>query len=410
MLSADVSYPDDVASLAEALQVDHVIVQEARGSGDAAGAMERISRLVDRLPFAAYVAVVDAPPDVDAGVESSRFLATALSRRIGKPGLYVVSASGNPIGIRIVGTGWEQTLFSLQTYTDATAVERGSGSAVLTPTVDVETVLQTALAAPPQSGGTDYETVSLPDDVVDELVERERDLQPYDRPGFDDEERAEPWSTGKRWMVGTAVGAGALAVLVQSVWGWPGWRRRRVVASKPAKTRAAAAPPDLETVRAEADAELTALAEALPTMPPGTSFEQAALAREAAEPLLRSGDVLDVVGAWVLARAGRREVAVAAGRARKPYGVCFFDPRHAQATQTAEWRYGDAEVEVPVCSTCRRAVAAGRSPEALVVPHRGGLRPYYEGDTVWAHTGFGSLAGDLGDLARQVAADRGRSR
>ncbi len=35
---------------------------------------------------------------------------------------------------------------------------------------------------------------------------------------------------------------------------------------------------------------------------------------------------------------------------------------------------------------------------------------YYEGDSVWARTGFGSLTEDLGDLVRQVNAERGRSR
>ena len=168
--------------------------------------------------------------------------------------------------------------------------------------------------------------------------------------------------------------------------------------------------PDIETVRAEADTELTALAEALASPGSGIHFEQAMLAREVAEPLLSSRDVLDVVGALVLARTGRRELARAAGTGRKPYRVCFFDPRHEPGTHIVQWRYGDAEVEVPVCGRCRRAVDRGRAPEALVVPHRGEMQPYYEGDSVWARTGFGSLTEDLGDLTRLISADRGGSR
>ncbi|MBB3041571.1 hypothetical protein [Nocardioides soli] len=416
LLSGDVPYPDTIDALEQALRQDHVIVQETRASGDTSGAMARIGELVSRLPFAAYVAVIDAPPDVDAGIDSSRFLATALSRRIGEPGLYVVSASGSPTGVRVIGTGWDETLFSLQANTDSDAVEAASGSYLLTPTVDVEAVLQTALAAPPQSEGLDYEDVSLPDTVVDDLAERERDLQPYERPSRSDlDEPPEPWSTGKRWMVGVAVGAGLLAVLLQSLVGWPGWRRQRGdrTSDRPS-TRARAAgspaPPDIETLRAEAGTQLTALAETLPTAPAGDRHDRAALAREVAEPLLGSDDVLDVMGALVLARAGRRELAIARRRATAPYDVCFFDPRHATATQVAEWRFGDSAVEVPVCRACRKAVSSGREPETLKVRRHGRLQPYYEGDSVWAQTGFGSLAADLGDLASRVAAARGRSR
>lgn len=412
MISVDLPYPETVDELVRALQREPVLVHETLGGGDTAGALDRISRLVSELPFATYVAVIDAPPDVDAGIDSSRFLATALSRRIGEPGLYVVSASGSPTGVRMVGTGWDETLFSLQSNTDSKAVEAASGSVVLAPTVDVEAVLQTALSAPPQSEGSDYEDVSLPDTVVDDLAERERDLQPYERPSLSDlDDPPEPWSTGKRWMVGVAVGAGILAVLLQSLVGWPGWRRKR--GERPVTRTVAAgtpAPPDIEALRAEAGTQLTALTETLPTAPAGDRHDRAALAREVAEPLLDSGDVLDVMGALVLARAGRRELAIARRRATAPYDVCFFDPRHATATQVAEWRFGDSAVEVPVCRACRKAVSSGREPETLKVRRHGRLQPYYEGDSVWAQTGFGSLTADLADLASRVAAARGRSR
>jgi hypothetical protein len=407
----DVPHPDTVEALAEALKVDHVIVQETRGSGDAAGAEERIEDLIARLPFAAYVAVIDTPTDVDAGSEASGYLATALSRRIGEPGLYVVSADGDIAEARMVGTGWDETLFSLQSYTDRGAVTDASGTDLLVPTVDAETFVQTALAVPPTEDDLDYDSVALSDDVVDDLADRERALEPHERPDYDFD-AAEPWTVGKRWMVGTTVGAGVLVVLLQSLWGWPGWRRRPGAKKVPGESRAAIAPPvapDLDVEREAAAGQLTTLAEQLPDAPTGDHADRALLAREVAEPLLDSRDVLDVVGAQVLARAGLRELARASGRARVPYRVCFFDPRHTTATQRVEWRYGDAEVEVPVCRTCRRAVDRGLEPPTLVVGRRGRLRPYYEGDSVWARTGYGSLVDDLGELARQVSADRGRS-
>lgn len=407
----DVPYPDTVDALEQALREQHVIVHETLGGGDTDGAFDRISELVAELPFAAYVAVVETPDDVDAGIDSGRFLATALSRRIGEPGLYIVDTPDAVMGVRMVGTGWDETTFSLQKSTDAEAVERRSGYQVLSPTVDVEVVLQTASASPPQGADSDYDEVSLADAVVEDLAERERALQPYERPDLDDDDPPEPWSEGKRWMVGTAVGAGLLAALLQSLWGWPGWRRRPGAATKPGGTQPAraSAVPEIEQLREDAAAQLTALAESLPAAPAGERLDRATLAREAAEPLLYSDDLLDVVGALVLARAGRREVSIAVGRARSPYRVCFFDPRHSTAGQQVRWRFGDADVEVPVCRPCRRDVEAGRTPETLQEPRRGRSRPYYEGDSVWAETGFGTLTSDLADLAARVTADR-RSR
>ncbi|MGB0102211.1 MAG: hypothetical protein WBP61_18170 [Nocardioides sp.] len=412
MISVDVPYPDTVQELAEALAEDRVIVQETRGSGDAAGAMERISRLVEQLPFEAYVAVIDAPPDVDAGYGASEYLATALSRRIGQPGLYVVSADGTHARARLVGTDWDETIFTLQESTNREAVDLRSGQSTLVPAVDAELAVRTALAGPTEDldgdDRPDYDEPTLSDAVVDELADRRVDLQPYERPGRSDDP-PEPWSPGKRWMVGVSVGAGLLLVLWQSIWGWPGWRRPRTDDPSALPTEPFGVP-DIEQVRAQAEDELTALAEALPSGPQGDRLDRAVLAREVAEPLLRSDDVLDVVGALVLARGGRRELSMAPGRARRPSPVCFFDPRHVAATRTAEWRFGDSEVEVPVCPACQRAVARGHEPDSLLVRRGGRLRPYYEGDTVWARTAFGGLSTDLGHLASEVSAARRGSR
>lgn len=410
MLWTDVPYPDTVEQLERALREQPVIVHETMGGGDTAEALERIGRLVSELPFRAYVAVVETPDDVDAGIEAGRYLATALSRRIGEPGLYVVDGPDSVLGVRMVGTGWDETIFSLQTSTNQEAVGRSAGTTVLSPTVDVETVLETALASPPQPSGSEYDEVTLADEVIEDLAERDRSLQPYERPGLDDEDAPpEPWSTGKRWMVGTSVAIVTLLVLLQTLRGWPGWRRRRPEGSGTRSAPGRPATSDVDALRADATAQLTALAETLPVAPQGDLHERAALAREVAEHLLDSDDLLDVAGALVLARGGRRELAIALGRARTPYRVCFFDPpRHPTASQTVEWRFGDSVVQVPVCRTCRRDIKADRVPETLTVRRVGGSRPYYETDTVWARTGFGSLSTDLAELARQVAAERQR--
>ncbi len=407
MIAADVAYPDTVEALAEALHEERVIVHETLGSGDTAGALERITRIVEQVPFRAYVAVVEAPPEVDAGIESGPYLATALSRRIGEPGLYVVATEESVTGIRVVGTDWDETHFDRQSYTDLRAVTDRAGVPLLAPTVEVETILRTALAEPAGPDERLWNDPTLDKAVVDELVAREKALTPYESPAWS-EEYARPaspvdWHPGKRWMVGSLVAGLLLAVLLQSMRGWPGWRRLL------APARQVPAPvvlhPDLEEVRAEADAGLTDLAEALVAAPAGPGQVQAALARETAEALLRSEDVRDVVGALVLVRAGQHAL-VSAEPSADPYRPCFVNPLHGAAEQLAQWRFGDAEIEVPVCAACRRAFAGELPPTALMVGHGGRLRPYYEEDSVWARTGYGSLTTDLADLTRQVAVER----
>jgi len=403
MISADVAYPDTVEALAEALREDRVIVHETLGGGDTAGGLERIGRLVEQVPFRTYVAVVEAPPEVDAGIDSGRYLATALSRRIGEPGLYVVATENAVTGFRVVGTDWDETHFSLQADIDLRVVTDGAGVTLLAPTVEVETILRTALAEPAGPDERPWSDPTLDEATIEDLVAREQALTGYESPAWS-EEYARPappvdWHPTKRWMVGSLVAGLLLAVLLQSMRGWPGWRRR------PSPVREVPAPvvlpPDLAEVRAEADTGLTDLAEALASAPAGPRQLEAALARETAESLLRSEDVRDVVGALVLVRAGRHALLSA-----NPYRPCFVNPVHGAAEQVAQWQFGDAEIEVPVCAACHRAFADEQPPTALVVRDGDRLRPYYEEDSVWARTGYGSLTTDLADLTRQVAGER----
>lgn len=78
--------------------------------------------------------------------------------------------------------------------------------------------------------------------------------------------------------------------------------------------------PVRDDVAALAREELTALTDALAAAPPVPSApgRSALAARVAAESLVDAPDVADVVGALVLARTGRRDLARTAGRLRKP--------------------------------------------------------------------------------------------
>lgn len=404
-------YPDTVAELAEQLQRDPVVVQQPWGSGDAAGTDARITALLGEVPFDVRVALVGTPADAEGGVDASRYLVSALARRIDEPGLYVVSAEGGPVATRVVGTAWDETLFDLQRYRDLEAVRALVEDGLLDPGVQAETVVRTALEAPPVSDGPAATSTGLAADTVQALAERQRALAPFELPDYDDDP-AEPWSTGARWTVGTTVGAGLLVLLLQTRVGWPGWRRRTTSRTASATPRPSALlrPPDPTAARQEAERVLTALSERLPATTRTPQHEPAMRARDAAELLLSSDDPLDLVGALVLARAGQRALRRRSGHV---LDGCFFDPRHAGPHQHLDERYGDADLVLPACRHCARDVAAGAQPAALVEPVRGPLsrtRPYYEGRTIWARTGYGTLSSDLDAFARDVLADLERRR
>ena len=93
MISLDVPYPDTVDALAQALGERQVIVQETQGSGDTAGALDRISRLVEQLPFTAYVAVVEPPDEVADLAHALNGLAAALATSEGRQREFLLSVS-----------------------------------------------------------------------------------------------------------------------------------------------------------------------------------------------------------------------------------------------------------------------------------------------------------------------------
>jgi hypothetical protein len=222
------------------------------------------------------------------------------------------------------------------------------------------------------------------------------------------------------------VGFGAtglvIALVVAVVLATVGWvaLRRRVGPSGSSTGRGptfALPPSAMERIREahdrklekEADDELLALGEAVDATEIGKRHDrdawQAALdhydaARRALDLSDRSDDVLDLIGALVLARRGRAAFATAVkGRRWVPPESCYLNPLHGNASGRARLRSTDADdvsQEVPVCTACQAALKAGDPPDILDVVHHGKPRHYFETDVEpWASTGFGSLDRDL---------------
>jgi hypothetical protein len=199
--------------------------------------------------------------------------------------------------------------------------------------------------------------------------------------------------------------------------GWAWLRRRRATTPQTATTFTLPASAidrirDAHDRRLEGEArdELLALGEALDETEIAPRHDrdawQAALDQyDAARRVLGTDDkdkdpeVLDVVGALVLTRRGRKALAAAvAGKPWRPETGCYLNPLHGPAVAQRRLRSaaGESEQEVPVCAKCRADLTAGRTPDVLDVEHRGKPRHYFEtGVEPWAGTGYGALEPDL---------------
>lgn len=411
--------PTDIDALAEALREDGVVIDRIMGSGEAQEAEDRISALVREVPFPVYVALVDTPEGLpDDGSAARDALAGLLNRRLGD-GLYVIQL---PLGGQQVwsyGLGADPSRLSLADYANRDVLEASiaelagpSGTEDYVyppPTVVAEVSALTAegiVEVGRQEPSGDY-PATLDEADADRLAERavELDASASWRPRGDDYVPVRTASAGLSALVGGLVGLCVALLLGQTLAGWP--RRRRAAAPEP-EAVVTPPPPDLHAERRIARAQADALAAALS----GTDWDsvrdrdtagRALTARDAVEQLLDSGDVADLVGAQVVARAGSRDLS----RGRRGKGealrTCFFDPRHPEATSTARWHLGDGAVEVPCCVACGSAVVHDGTPAFLRLATRRGTEPYWERDDVWARTGFGATS-DF--LARDVLADR----
>jgi hypothetical protein len=108
-------------------------------------------------------------------------------------------------------------------------------------------------------------------------------------------------------------------------------------------------------------------------------------------------DVLDVVGALVLAERGRRALdAAVRGQRFQPTPPCYLNPLHGAAQTAAAVTVRGDSVDVPLCRDCRTALRKGRRPDVLDVLHQGRAVHYFEtGHEPWASTGYGALDPDL---------------
>ncbi|NPC95700.1 hypothetical protein [Nocardioides sp. zg-DK7169] len=397
-----------VGGLAAALREDPVIVQEIMGNGQRDAVDDALTELIDGADFPVYVALVQRPGGL-ADDQPEEELASLLHAEIGEDGLYVVAVD------TVVGhLGWQTYGAEVPGKWDIYAVNAAPENGERTSSAAGEAAELVATAL--------NDAEPLPGDQVAEY--RTGDLW-VDRGSTLSEDISAP-TEGTYAVVATGLGVGVAILAWFVLRTIARWRELApatpVAAGVPRGTTPGAGPanraaPAVHDVRRRAEKDLADLDRALlrrsvtvsPALTDPAREQRLDGSRTAARTLLDSSaddeaDLLATLGALVLVRTARRALE----DPETPYRPCFLNPWHGEASARVTAAGGGDQVEVPVCERCRRAQSRPELADPLQVRTRfRRLRPYWEGDDVWARTGFGAISDDLW---RAVLEDRQAAR
>lgn len=387
---ADGGFATTVEEIAAQLEQHPVLVEEIMGNGNTEALRDALSQKAAQSPVPVHVVLTKAPRQLTTDNTAEELL-SLLHAETGKDGVWVVSTPdvghtdiavyGNVAGVAEpelhLSSAVSQAMGEVRKETFDTC------DCFTTPAVEAGLVLDVLAEGIPEEYGEN----PITDDQVESYLtstwyQHDTQTAVYDR--------AEMPTPGLNAMLATVVVMVVAVVsyrLVQAVGGAP--------AARPGKSadRPAVPAPDpeveLQRWRKRAATEVSRL---------GTTLERAAAdaprrdvasaCHERAEPRVDSDDLLEVVGALVLARTGRHALRTTTGQ----YVCCYVDPRHNEADTEAPLGGG---LRVPVCRKCAVAIERGSGLAPLSEETRFGRhRAYYEGRSVWANSGFGALGGE----------------
>lgn len=371
--AANRPYPRTLDDIVAGLRQDPVMVHTAMGAGDAQGVHDLLTELAAKVDVPVYVVLSSTPAEL-VGVERPAEQATAVLQQALGDGLYIVKF--NDGASHIAGYGAAKNL-DYSPGRRAYTLARDMGPYeynVPTAALEAELVLRSA-AAPGKA---------ISDSTLRGWLDSPRAYQP-------DNDNSLADLMAKRWVYATTAGVAVLMGCLLLVW---------LSVKAPMRIRR---DPDEKPVGppSQFDAEALPLAQArydkLPTAqlssPHATAAEEALTA---ADLVSTSGDRLDQIGAWVLARQADRELDRISRPTLAAFSPCMINPEHGEAGTTV--RLAGSSIDAPVCRSC-----GTEQGEFLAASTWRGERSYLDTRTVWARTGFGAL---VDDLARQVIADR----
>jgi hypothetical protein len=346
-----------LSRLAKRLRAEPVVVSDSVSRAISRAELDGLRAEVKAMPFATRVAILSGPPsNFDVRGLSMFELPELLAGAVGRPGLYIVVDAGDSFGtLTAASTG-------VRPRVEDDDIQRAVRRDV-EPEVRVARQVRYALHVAATGKRPTRDSVN-PD--------------PYD-------EGSGP--TTEDLVAMTFFGLGVLAAFGIPTFRW--WRRRGRGASARAPHEHPRRPPAVVEPEADVPARVSSALARLATaiaaaeQPSDAVFELYSAASKADR---EARSTIDHMGALQLAQD-----AAALLEGREPRRRCFFDPRHRRAVTETRWRLGNEESEVPACRRCERALRAGHMPDTL--GDRG--KPYFERDSVWARTGFGTIDHDV---------------
>ncbi|WP_067435217.1 hypothetical protein [Nocardioides jensenii] len=403
-------FPDTVPEIVASLDQDPILIEQIMGNGHTRELHDFLTAKEQHATYPVYVVYTATPPGL-SGIDADEELASLVHAGVRKDGVYVVHTSEGTGHVGVWGDldpseNDDEMLIGLAHSTvedQITAVVKTLGGEEVQPGHPIEAAAALEVAA--HTSIPDYSEPILSDAQLTGYANEmwSSDHWPYTYPG-DEPQLASP---GLLALVATTTLLVALVVsyrLLQAVAGRGGapvttsraaGGRPHDEARLPTSSRAERVTRDLDQHRARATDELArlerSLADAKLRLRAGA--ERADLASHSHETgieLLDSDDPLDLIGAAVLARIGSRALD---RTDRGVYRCCYINPLHGEGSHERPVAGG---LSVPVCPRCDKTMRQHRELDALVEDRRLAIDgPYYEGDTVWAETGYGALVDDL---------------
>lgn len=350
-----------LAGVARELREQPIYVSDSVPRAASPSELARLRATIRLMAFPVRVAILSGPPRNGSVEGLHEFeLPGLLAGAVDRPGLYVVATADSAYAPGAIFVG----AVGVRTRLSSDDVERAVRDDVVSEVPLIARIRYAlraaATGARPQRGDAER--------ALDEKLRAQK--------------RRDDNTVEDTVAIGSGVGGLLVGFSVPAV-RW--WRRRRAARRlRPGRLGATVREPGADIAKRASDAVADlAAAIAAAAAPSDAAFELYSAATKAAR---EAQTAVDHVGALLLALDGEDAVA---GRA--PPRRCFFDPDHPGPTAGTRWRLGREESEVPACSRCVRALGDGRMPDTL--GDRG--RPYFEGDTVWARTGFGAIDDEL---------------
>lgn len=349
------------------LRTDPILVHELLGNGDTAGTDARLTELAEDVGVPVYVALVQRPDDELATDRPGDDLLRQIHQELDEPGLYLVATPDTGSAVGAYGVDVPVSVVTHAAHLVSAEFRDDPEAAEVRFTTAGDIALTLAAAADP-----DGLTAAEAEAVLDSGPFVVREGETFEPSRYEIEDAVgEPLTP---LVVGVVVGLTALPLA---------WRtlRARQARPLPRTPEPRVAVESIDVVRRRAHKQIRELRRALDAGDGDPLDAAGALeSLDLAATLAGSDELLDVVGAYALALQGR---SLLDGRSFSP---CFYNPLHGEGVDRAQTR-----TSVPACPRCAARLARGEEPEAL----RDDGRPYFEGRSVWAETGFGALRDDL---------------